>query len=159
MSPPIDSPDVDRGARRATEAEPPAQAFGEALHQFAELRAIVSYYVSTKIDSIKLTIRSLIIWAALGVVGLIAAAAIVAMAVVQVLGGIAGAIANLVPSHPWIGSLVTGIVVLAVVVIGVRWGVGFVTRASKAAIVAKYEALKREQRQQFGRNVDDEAHG
>jgi hypothetical protein len=157
MSAPTESPDVGRDSSRTTETEPPGQAFGESMRLLAELRAYVSYYISSRIDQLRLTIRSFVLWAAFLVIGLIAAGAVVVMAVVQVLGGIAGGIAQLAPSHPWIGSLITGIVMLGVVFFAVRWSVGFIRRASHAAIVAKYEAIKREQRQQFGRSVDDGA--
>jgi len=158
MSPPTESPDVERGSSRPTETEPPAQAFGEAIRQFAEIRAYVSYYISSRVDQLRLTVRSLFVFAALCVLALIAVAAVVVMAVVQVLSGIAGGIGQIVPSHPWIGTLVTGLVVLALVFVGIRWGVRFIGRMSRAAIVAKYEAFKRAQRQQFGRSVDDDAH-
>jgi len=160
MSPPTESPDVSRGPSAKPDAantEQPGQAFGEAIRQIEELRAYLGYYLSSRLDQIKLTVRWLVIWAGLAVMALVAAAAVIVMAVVQVLSAVAAAIAQAVPSHPWIGSLITGLVVLTAVAVALRWGMGFMRRASQAAIVAKYEAFKRQQREQFGRSVDDAA--
>jgi phosphotransferase system glucose/maltose/N-acetylglucosamine-specific IIC component len=153
MSSPTESPDVDRGKSRAT--GPPAQAFGDAIRLLRELRTYIGYYVSSRLDQLKLTVRSLVIGVALGVVALIALAAVVVVGVVQVLGGIAGGIGQIFPSHAWIGSLITGVIVLVVVFFGVRWSIGFIGRMSRAAVVAKYEAFKKVQHEQFGRSVDD----
>jgi len=155
MSPPTETPDV--ASRGAANAEKGAQlgAFSEALAALGELKAYVGYYISTRVDQIKLTLRSVVIWAALGVVGLLALVTLVVMAVVQVLSGIAGGISQLIPSLPWLGPLITGIAVLALAVLGVWWGVRFIGRASRAAIVAKYESMKQEQRQQFGHSVSE----
>jgi len=155
MSPPTETPDVDRAASRATDSEAPAQAFAEALRIFGELRSYFGYYVASRLDQLKLTVRSLLIWAALGAVALFALAAVVVMAVVQVLGGIAGGVGQIFPYHAWIGSLITGLIVLVAVFIGVRWGIGFIGRMSRTAMIAKYEAFKSQQRQQFGRSVDN----
>ena len=155
MSPPTESPDVDRGKSGAAENEPPLQAFGEAIRALGELRAYIGYYVSSRLDQFKLTVRSLVIGVALGVVALIALAAVVVVGVVQVLGGIAGGIGQIFPNHAWIGSLITGLIVLVVVFFGVRWGIGFIGRMSRAALVAKYEAFKKAQHEQFGRSVGD----
>jgi hypothetical protein len=155
-----ESPDTKRGTspRPAdVNSEPPRQAFTEALRQIGELRAYVGYYLSSRLDQLKLTVRWLITWAVLGVVALVATAAVVVTAVVQLLVGIAAAIAQAIPSLPWLGSVITGLVVLAAVAIALRWGLGFFRRASQAAIVAKYEALKRQQREKFGRSVEDGA--
>jgi hypothetical protein len=160
MSPPTESPGATRGPSAkpdAASSEHPGQAFGDALRQVGVLRAYLGYYLSTRLDQIKLTVRWFIICAVLAVIGLVGVGAVVVTAVVQVLGGVASAIGQAAPSHPWIGSLITGLVVLAAVAIALRWGVGFMRRASQAAIVAKYEAFKRQQREQFGRSVDDGA--
>lgn len=157
MSPSTKTPDADRGQSHSSQNEPPSQAFADVFQLLGQLRAFIGYYVSTRIDQLRLTVRSLVIWLALAVVGLIALAAVVVTAVVQVLGGIAGGVGQIVPDHAWIGSLATGLVVLAVVFFGVRRAVGFIGRMSRAAMIAKYEAYKSEQRQQFGRSVSDRA--
>jgi len=131
----------------------PAEAFADAFEKLRELRELASYYLATRIDAIKLAVRNLGIYAALGILGLVVAAATLAAAVVLLLLGIAGAWAELFPRHPWLGDLITGVLVLIVgvpaMLIGVKWFTGWF----RSKTIEKYESRQHQQRQQFGRDV------
>lgn len=135
----------------------PSDAIREAMAKVAELREFVAYYVSAKLDALKVTIRNLGIMAALGLIGGVAGATVIVMAVVLLIRGIAGAFADLFPRHPWIGDLITAVIFLAILVIAILVGMRILTRTFKTGTVHKYELRQRQQRQQFGRDVRDQA--
>lgn len=147
----------DPGAHPMPPAGHPTEAIRDALAKLAELREFASYYVSAKIDALKLTARRIGILAALGLVGAVAGATLIVTAVVLLLLGIAGAFAAIFPSHPWIGDLIAGVIFLAIPVAGILVGMRILTRTFKTSTVTKYEERKRQERQQFGRDVRDEA--
>ena len=88
---------------------PPSQAFHEAMSKLAELKEFVAYYAAVRIDMLKVTVRNVGIYAGLGVIGLLAAGAMVVTAVVLLLRGIAGAFAQLFSGYPWLGDLITAV--------------------------------------------------
>src|SRR5258706_2742064 len=102
----------DGGGRPLHPDPPPAEAFRQAFRQLSEMREFVSYYVSVRFDSIKVSVRNLGIYAAMGVIGLIAVGAMIVTAVVLLLTGIAGAVGQLFSGHPWLGNIITAVLVL-----------------------------------------------
>jgi len=75
--------------------ENPTDAFRDISERIAQLKAYASYYLAAKMDSIKLSARNAAIYAALGVVGLIAGGTIIAMAAALVVLGIAHGLGSL----------------------------------------------------------------
>ena len=134
----------------------PTEAIRDALAKVAELREFAAYYMAAKIDALKVTVRRIGIMAGLGLVGAVAGAALVVTAVVLLLLGIAGAFTALV-GHAWLGELITAVIFLAIPVVGILVGMRILTRTFKTSTVTKYEERKRQERQQFGRDVRDEA--
>src|SRR5690242_18287519 len=55
----------------------PTESLKEAANRIAELKEFASYYVGAKLDGIKVSVRNIGIYAALGIVGLIAASAVI----------------------------------------------------------------------------------
>jgi hypothetical protein len=108
---------------------------------------------------LKVTIRNLGIYAALGVVGLIAAGAMVVTAVVLLLQGIAGAFAQLIPRFPWLGNLITAVLVLGAMAVGIVIVMKKLTGTFRSQTVKKYEERTRRERQQFGHDVHERAEG
>jgi len=153
------------GQRRPETAEPPqshvppAQAFHDAMAKLAELKEYVAYYAAVRVDMLKVTIRNLGIYAALGVVGLIAAGAMVVTAVVLLLQGIAGAFAQLIPRFPWLGNLITAVLVLGAMAVGIVIVMKKLTGTFRSQTVKKYEDRQRSERQQDGHDVHDRAKG
>ena len=136
----------------------PAQAFHDAMQRLAEAREFAAYYIAARIDALKATARKAAILAALGVVGLLAAAAVLVTAIVLVLQGIAGAFAILVGGREWLGALITGVLVILVLVAVILIGMKWLSGSSRRKTVQKYENRQSQQRQRFGgRDVQSEA--
>jgi hypothetical protein len=132
----------------------PAAAFKEAASRFGELKEFASYYVGAKLDGIKITVRNVGIYAALGIVGLIAASAIITTAVVLLLGGLAFAIGAIFePDRPWVGAIVVGLLVLGGLAGGIIFGMKKLTNTFRKQLVQKYENRQRDQRINFGEDV------
>lgn len=135
----------------------PTDAIRDAFAKVAEVREFAAYYAAARLDALKLTARRIGILAAIGILGAMAGATVVVVSVVLLLEGIAGAFAALFPRFPWLGDLITAVIFLAIPVIGIVVGMKILTRTFKTSTVHKYEDRQRTQRQQFGRDVRDEA--
>ncbi len=151
-------PDGAPPAAGSAETGPsPGEAFREALRQFTELREYAGYYIAAKIDAFRLGLRNVIFMAALGVVGLIAAAAVIVTAVVLALEGLAGALAVVMPL--WAANLIIGVALLLVLALAIFIVVSRLTKSSRLQTVNKYESRKQSQQTQFGHDVSDRAGG
>ena len=132
----------------------PADALRDVGAKFAELKEFASYYVAAKLDSYKITARNLGIYAALGVIGLIAGSAIITTAAVLLLVGLALAIGKpFDPDQPWVGALVVGLLVLGGLVGGIILFMKKLTNTSRKRVVEKYENRQRDQRIYYGEDV------
>ena len=129
-----------------------------ALEQLGELREYVGYLVSAKLDSMKLSLRRMLIFAALGVVAGIAGMVAICLAVTQVLYGIGDGLGLLFGEHYWAGHLLTGALVLSTIGITIVVMMRKITAASRESTLRKYEARKAHQKVQFGRDVQAAAH-
>src|SRR5205807_3211066 len=96
-------------ADRLPPPQHPSDAVREAMTKLAEVREFAAYYVAARMDALKATVRNVGIYAALGLIGLAAGAAIVATAAVLLLWGIAGAFAALVGGRMWLGAIITAV--------------------------------------------------
>jgi hypothetical protein len=145
------------GAEPVTDDQKPGEAFKSVANRFSELAEYISYYISAKTDGIKLSLRNVAIFAALGVVGLVAGGALVATAVVLLCVGLAHALGALFGHIGWLGDIVAGIVLLALVAGGVYFGLRMVGKGSRTATVKKYAARQQQQRAKFGQDVRQRA--
>jgi membrane protein implicated in regulation of membrane protease activity len=150
-------PDPDGEAAQSDMPPHPGDALHEATLQFARFREFASYYIATRFDAIKLTIRRLGIAAGMMIVAGVGAMAVITTAVVLLMQGIAGGLAELFPRYPWLGDIITGVIFLIVLIIAIMIGMRAVTRTFKSLTVHKYEARQRQQRQHFGSDVRDNA--
>ncbi len=134
---------------------------GEAMHRlgqhFGELKEYVSYFLSTKADSTKASLRNVGLYAALGVVGLVAAAAMIVVSVVLLLWGAAGGIGSALGGKMWLGALIIGAFVLGCIGTAAWLFVARMIRSNRAKTVKKYEQRQSWQRGQFGRDVEEAA--
>src|SRR5215475_11784047 len=100
------------GARTANapgeQAPSPEEALGRLLRQLEELRAYSTHFVSAKVDGFIVSARQLVVWAALGVVGLIALSGLVVTSIVLFLGGAAAGLGQLCGGWLWLGQLIVG---------------------------------------------------
>jgi len=137
---------------------PHVQSAGEAVRGFstklAELGEYAGYFISAKLDGLKVTARNIGVFAALGIVGLIALGTVVTTAVVMLLVGAAMGIAKLfTPAQYWAGALIVSVVVLGALAGGVIFGSRWLSNTSRSALVRKYEERQRQQRVRFGQDV------
>jgi len=154
--PPSGAPEAEPRPNPAAE-DSPAEALRDAFGKLGEVQAYAGHFVAAKIDAIKLAIRNAGIMAALGIVGLIAVAAVVSTAIVLLLVGIAGAWGALLGDRVWLGDLITAVLVLAVLGIGVMVGLKMLNRSFRAKTVEKYEQRKRQERARYGHDADQYA--
>lgn len=149
------------GARASTapgEREPsPEEAFRRLLQQLEELQAYSSHFVSAKVDGLMLSARQLLLWAVLGVVGLLALAGLVVTAIVLCLGGAAGGLGSLFGGRLWLGQLVVGGGLLILLTLGILIGVRTWQRRARQQKVQQYDERQRQQRAAFGHSVADRA--
>lgn len=131
----------------------PTESLKEAASHFAELKEFAAYYVGAKLDAIKVTVRNVGIYAGLGIVGLIAASAVITTAVVLLLTGIAGGLGDLLWDKYWLGALIVGLVVLGGLAGGIVFGMKKLTNTFRKQLVQKYENRQRDQRTNFGEDV------
>jgi len=132
----------------------PAEHIKEAATRFGELKEFASYYAGAKLDGIKVTLRNAGVYAALGIVGLIAGSAVITTAVVLLLVGLALGIGKIFdPDQPWVGAVVVGLLVLGGLAGGIIFGLKWLTNTSRKKLVQKYENRQRDQRINFGEDV------
>lgn len=153
--PPGEQRDPDARAPHGHPA--PADALRDALARLAQLREFVAYYIAVRIDIFKSLIRNAGIYAAVAVLALVGGAATIVTAVVLLLLGIAGAFAQLFPTHPWLGQIITAAIFLCVVAGGAVVGMKLLTSWFRRNTVRNYERRQSRQRQQFGSDVQRQA--
>jgi uncharacterized membrane protein len=125
--------------------------------QLAQVRAFADHFFQAKLDALKLTIRQLVLFAALGLVGVIALAAVAVMMVVFLFQGIAGGFGELFGGRLWLGDLVTlGIFALVLTAVG-SIALAAMRNASRRRTVEKYESRQSQQRVSFGTDIHDRA--
>jgi hypothetical protein len=138
-------------------AESPATSAARAIPGYiAELSAYATYWLAAKLDAIKLGVRNVAVYAALGVVGVIAAGAVVVTAVVLLLAGLARLL-DTVTHTVWAGDLIVGVVVLAGLALGIYAGVNKFMGVSRKKTEQKYESKRIDQRDRYGRDVKERA--
>jgi hypothetical protein len=136
---------------------PAAEAFQRIKRDVDELKAYAGHYIAAKLDGIKRTVRNIGLYAALGIVGLIAGGAIVATAAGLLIVGLAGLLGRLFGDRAWLGDIVTGLLVLGVIGIGAWWMMNKLTNTWRTQTVKKYEQRKQSQRERFGHDVPGRA--
>ncbi len=166
MGPPTQDPtapgtkDAAAGGRLGPDTpdeQTPGAAFKDLSTRLDELKEYVSYYLSAKADGIKVTLRNVGIYAALGVVGLIAGGAFIVTLMVFLLRGIAGGLGELFGGRLWLGELVTAIVLLAILGAGTMFILNRLTKASRERTAKKYASRQQQQRARFGTDVNQRA--
>jgi len=154
-------PDDGPGASSPSEPRPGA-ALKDALGHIGELKEYASYYVAAKLDGYKVMATNLGIYAVLGVVGAVAGCTVVSMAVVLLVGGVAWALGALFAhwfgaGWFWLGPLLVGLLILGGLAGGVVFGLKWLTRTSHARLIAKYKDRQRQQRIDYGHDVEQRA--
>jgi hypothetical protein len=152
----------EQRARAASQPQSPAEAFHEAAGHLRELKAYAFYYLWARLDAIKGTARRIAVYALLGLVAAVAGVTLIVMAVVLAVQGLADLVNWALHFaygglSPWIGPLVVGLALIALLVIGVMVIVPRQFRLWRQRTVRKYEHKRRQQRIHLGHDVCERA--
>jgi hypothetical protein len=116
----------------------------------AELAEFVQLYLSVQSDSIRNTVRTIGLYAALGLVGGILLIALIAKATTMLLAGAAAGLGVLFGDRLWAGELTVAGVVLALIAITVYVMMNKITNTSRQKAARKYEQRRESERAKFG---------
>ena len=111
------------------------------LKQFRELGEYFSYFVSAKADSVKLSLRHIVLWVVLVAVGFVAVGGLIIIASWLLLSGIAEGLSELFGNRSWAGSLVTGILLLGGLGLGTYYTLAKWNKIARERTAQKYERL------------------
>jgi hypothetical protein len=159
MSPEAQSrPPTSPDQTEATHADDPAQmpppdAFKAAASRFPEVAAYLRQYFSARFDLAKLKVRRIILYAALGIVGLIALTALITTLVVMLCTGLAGWIAAGLNGRVWAGNLIVSVGLIAIVVGGTWLALKLMDKRRLKQAIQRYEQRQRIQRDKFGHDA------
>jgi len=149
------------GARASTvpgEQEPsPEEALRRLIQQLEELRAYGTHFVSAKVDGFIVSARQLLVWAGLGMVGLMGLAGLVVTAIVLFLDGAATGLGLLFGGRLWLGQLVIGGGVLVLLTLSILLATRTWRHRARQQKVQQYDERQLQQRTTFGRSVADRA--
>ncbi|HZL33871.1 MAG TPA: hypothetical protein VFC78_01095 [Tepidisphaeraceae bacterium] len=150
--------DGERADARGQDADAsPSQALREALNRLGEVKEYAAYFLAAKIDALKISARNIGVYVALGLLGACAGVAVVVVGVVLLLIGAAHGIGAALGGMYWLGDLIIGVVVLAVVGAGAVFAASKLTGSTRKKTVEKYESRKRDQRIRYGHDVRERA--
>ena len=149
--PPVQATSKDSAENPATTAVKNIPAF------LAELKAYAAYFTSAKTDAAKAKVRSIIVYAALGVVGLLVLAGVFFAGMLLFLAGLANGLGVLFGGRVWLGQIIVGALALGAVVVCAWIGLKRYIGASRRRTEQKYEGKRTEQRAEFGRDVQQRA--
>ena len=150
-------PNAPETAGRPPLQDDPTEHLGKVSARLAEIKDYVAYYVSAKLDSYKSSAKSAALWAVVGLLGAVAGTAVLATAGVLVVVGIAEGLTQLFGGRAWLGDLVTGVALLAIVLGTTFLMVRRMLGQSRLATAKKYEALRRQQMAKHGHDVHERA--
>ena len=127
--------------------------------QFRQLAEYFSYYVSAKIDGVKLSLRTAVLWVVLAALGFVAVGGLIVAASCYVLSGFAEGLSVLFNDRAWAGNIMAGLLLLT----GLGFGLYFTfvkgKRASLKRRAHKYETRRARQQADFGCDVSKRAKG
>jgi len=145
------------GPDTVTDDQAPPEALKDIATRLSELGEYLSYYISAKLDGIKVSVRNVGIMAGLGVVGLIAGGAFLATLMVLLLRGIAYGLGDLLWDKWWLGELITAVLFLGAIGVGVMVMMKKLTKSSRERTAKKYAARQQTERSKFGTDVRQRA--
>jgi membrane protein implicated in regulation of membrane protease activity len=140
----------------ASEQEPSVQeALNRLQQQIGELSAYASHFVSAKMDALKLSGRNVAILAIIGTFGGIVLISMTVVAAVLLVIGCAAGLGVALGGTPWLGQIVVGLGLLGLFAVAILIGCRRMQRQSRTQKVQDYAERQRQQRIQFGHNVND----
>lgn len=137
---------------------PLTDALQQRLHTVrqlvSELTDYAKHYLTARLDRLAFSVRRVMFLAVLGMGAAIVGLAALIYATILLMSGVAEALGLIFGNRPWLGSIVTGLLVLGVSGIVTYYVVSSIAGKSRKQVHDRYEALKAQQRQQHGHDVD-----
>ena len=121
--------------------------------QAVELIDYFSYYLEARTDILKLRGRQFLFRLRLEIAGTLVVAGALIVAITLILIGVAQGLAQVFADKPWLGPLITGLVLLGIVSLAVWWWLARTRKAAHNRMIEKYEQRKSHQRARFGHDV------
>lgn len=137
-------------------APDPAKLLADAKAAFAEFREYAGYLVSLKLDSGKLMVKKLGLFAVLGLAGLAIASAMLATGAALLMIGLAGLIGYIFDSF-FLGATILGVLLFVLLGIGGWLGYRMVTTGAMKSLRKKYAERRERQKQMFGHDIREVA--
>jgi len=137
---------------------PPPDAVRAAMNSAAELREYAGYYVAAKVDGAKARVRQWIFLASLGVIALLAVAAVAIAGVVLLCQGLAHLLADAFGGRLWAGYLAAGAILIGTIAVSLWGTMRYLGRVARRRIMDKYDLRRTRQRADFGHDVTQRAH-
>jgi hypothetical protein len=134
----------------------PREAFDAMREHLAELGEYLSHFANSKIDLGRLYFRQWIMRMSLLAIGLLAAAGLIVTAGVLICVGIASGLSKLF-GQPWLGEMVTGVGLFAVVAIVVQLSVAKTRRERHDQMVQEFDDRRQRQQERFGHGINSES--
>ena len=123
------------------------------LKQLQELRAYVTDYAVARTDSLTRSVQGALHRVVPAALTFVAVGGVIVIGCWLVLSGVAQGATALCGGQAWIGTLVTGVLTLAAVILGMFGMAALRERASRNRTVRKYETRDAQERTRFGRDV------
>jgi hypothetical protein len=133
------------------------EALAAVFRQLTEAVEYLAYLLATQVDRVKLKVRNVLLLAALGAIGVAATMAFLACTVWLLLSGVAGGVGVLLGDRPWLGGVVTSVVILLILVSAGRIAYRRVQSSGWKAVRERYRQRQAEQKARFGREVEEAA--
>ncbi len=146
-----------RSTGRSGGQSPHDDPLGDIRQRISELIDYFFYYISARIDTLKFAVKRRIFIASWIAIAVLAGAGAIITAVALLCEGVCDGLSVLF-GHRWAGELATGTMLILVVAGGGYGAVWYLIRQSHLKSMAKYEAMRRKEREQFGRDATERAH-
>jgi len=140
-----------------TSASEAQEALHVLLQQGIELYAYFSHFIRAQIDALKLSGRQIILWAAVGSLGVVLVVSALVMGVVLFLSGLAAGVGTAVGGAMWLGQIIVGLGFLILFGIVLLLGWSRLQSRSRSQKVQDYAERQQQQRLQFGHSVAERA--
>ncbi len=151
-----EDPATAQTAQPPTESDAPSPAapLADAAGRLREIPDYLEYWITAKLNQLRLWIRRLRRAVYLSFLLLIGVATAVGTSVFLLCRGVAEAIGQMV-GRPWLGDLLTGTVLLLVLAVAVPIAMARAARLSKQSTFAAYERRRQRHRERHGTDVHE----
>ena len=150
MVSPEDGSSVNDRMKPDTAEPAPAAGIHYAFEQLAEARDYIGFYLRTRAELLKLTVRRFVVLAVLGVIAGIFALALLVTATVLLCRGIAEGLTHLFGGRVWAGDLVAGGGLLLVIGAAIYGTIFTLSHSWKKRTFSAFAEQKRQERRGSG---------